>query len=176
MPRCTVISSVALAALATTMTPSLAAEVSYEQHDVRSNPKEGPSEHVTIDVPDSWERDRLNRVSVGFFDYTTATRSIVVDLDPVNDTPKEMRAEVQTLRDLGPRYYREHDFRVNGEGDGIRVRWVFAYRDAQTDDHWSYTSVFLIDDERLVLDGARSDKDELKELRTHVVSSFEIQK
>ena len=177
MTRQTAIATAAFAAIAAAVVPSpaLAAEVSYETHDVRSDPKKGAEEHVTLDVPDDWERDRLNRVSVGFFDYTTATRSLVVDLDPLNDTPREIRAEAQTLRDRGSRYYREHDFRVNDKGEKIRVRWVYSYRDAQTDDEWSYTSVVLIDDERLVLDGARTDREQLEQIRKRVVGSFEIQ-
>lgn len=176
MPRSTVIATVALAALATTVAPALAEEASYEQHDVRSNPKKDPSEHVTLKVPADWDRQRLNRVSVGFFNQTARPQTIVVDLDPLNGTAKELRAEAKALRDLGPRYYREHDFRVNDEDDEITARWVFSYRDAQTGDDWSYTSVFLFDDERLEIDGRRVDREELKQVRTRVVGSFQIQK
>lgn len=179
MPGRTLIATAALAALAVSVVPSPASaadeEITYEQHDVRSNPREGEAEHVTLDVPSEWERDRLNRVSVGFFDYTVAPQSIVVDLDPLVDTVQEMRAEAKTLRDRGSRYYKEYDFRVNDKDDKVRVRWVFAYRDAQTDDTWSYTSVFLMSGERLVIDGRRVDKDQLKEIRRHVVGSFQIQ-
>ena len=177
MPRRTVIAAAALAALATaTPWPATAEdEVTYEQHDVRSKPKSGSPEHVTLDVPSEWDRDRLNRVSVGFFDYTVPPRSIVVDLDPLVDTVKEARSEVRSFRDLGRRYYREHDFRVNDDDQKIRARWVYAYRDAQTDDTWSYTSVFLMGRERLVIDGRRVDKEGLKEIRRHVVASFEVQ-
>jgi hypothetical protein len=168
----------ALAALAGTFAPgpapALAEEVAYTSHDVRSRPRTGTPEHVTLDVPATWERDRLNRYSVGFFDYTEHPSSIVVDLDPLSDTVREVRAEVRTLRALGRRYYREHDFRVNGPDKKIRARWVFAYRDAQTEDTWSYTSVFLIDGDRLTVDGRRAERDELKEIRLHVVRSYEV--
>lgn len=174
MSRPTIITTVALAALATTVAPALAGEMSYEQHDVRSNPKEGPGEHVTLDVPDTWDRDRLNRFTVSFSD-SEAHRGLVVDLDPHYDTARKMRAEAQVMRDLGPAYYREHDFRVNDEDEKVRVRWVFAYRDAQTEDRWWYTSVLLIDDERVFLDGELSDKEELKQIRKRVVGSFQIQ-
>ena len=175
MPSRTVIATAALAALAAAAAPApaLAEEPTYDQQDVRSRPKDGTPEHVTLDVPADWERDRLNRVSVGFFHITENPQTIVVDLDPLVDTVREARAEARTLRDLGHRYYREHDFRVNEEDDLVRVRWVFAYRDAQTDDTWSYTSVFLMQDDRLVIDGRLTEKEELQEIRRHVVASYE---
>ena len=52
---------------------------------------------------------------------------------------------------------------------------MFAYRDAQTDDTWSYTSVFLLGNERLVVDGRKTDKEKLQEVRRHAVNSFEFQ-
>ncbi len=180
MPRRTVLTTAAAAALAVLATtasaaPAPADELTYEQHDVRSNPKKGPSDHVTLDAPADWDRQRLSRVAVGFFNHTARPQTIVVDLDPLNDTVKEIRDEAQTLRDRGDRYYREYDFRVNDADDKVRVRWVFAYRDAQTGDKWSYTSVFLIGHERLEIDGRHVDKDQLKQLRTQVATSFEIQ-
>ena len=186
MPRRAVVATATLSALASAVTaaPVLADEtsgdvVTYVQQDVRSHPKKGEEEHVTLDVPADWTRDRLNRVSVGFFDYQVHTRWVTVDLDPHNDTVEEMRAEVRSLRDLGDRYYKEHDFRVNEADeeieDEIRVRWVFAYRDAPTDDTWSYTSVFLMQDDLLVIDGRRRQKDELKDIRKHVVTTYASQ-
>lgn len=177
MPTRTPITAAAIAALAVTATPgpSPAEEVTYEQHDVRSRPKDGTAEHVTLEIPSHWERDRLNRVSVGFFDYTEHPQVITVDLDPLSDTVREMRGEARTLRDLGRRYYREFDFRVDDQEDEVRVRWVFAYRDAQTDDTWSYTSVFLMQDDRLVIDGRLTEKEGLQEVRRHVVASYASQ-
>ena len=178
MPRRTLIATAALAAVATTVAPlpaSAEEELTYEQHEFRSNPKKGPEEQVTLEVPADWDRDRLNRVAVGFFDYSVHTRNIIVDLSPLSDTPEEMRTRVREMRDLPDRYYREYDFRVNDDDAEISVRWVFAYRDAPTDDTWSYTSVFLMDDEELVIDGRYKQKEELQEIRRHVVASFEIQ-
>ena len=173
MTRTTTLAIATLAALAATTAPALGDEITYEQHDVRSKPRDGDPEHVTLEVPDDWRRDRLNRVSVGFFNDTAPPRWITVDLDPLNDTAGEMRAEAKTLRDLGDRYYREFDFRVNDTDDKVRVRWVFAYRDAPTDDTWSYTSVFLMGDDRLLIDGRLKVKEELQEVRRHVVASYE---
>ena len=175
MPGRTLIAAAALAAVVSPVAPAQALdqETTYEQQDVRSRPKGGTPEHVTLDVPTGWDRDRLNRGSVGFFHITAHPQSIVVDLDPLSDKVSEMREERRTLRDLGPKYYREYDWRVNDPNRKIRVRWVYAYRDAQTDDTWSYTSVFDIDHDRLEIDGRRTQKDELKEIRRHVVASYE---
>lgn len=129
MPRRTVVAAT-LAALAPPALPAAAsaAEVSYEQQDVRSRPKEGTPEHVSLDVPTGWDRQRLNRVSVGFFHVTAHPQSIVVDLDPLSDKVSAVREERRALRDLGSRYYREYDWRVNDPDKKIRIRWVFAYR------------------------------------------------
>jgi len=177
MPRRTLIAAALLPAfLPLVPLPATAdEEVTYVQQDVRSNPRKGSPERVTLRVPSDWDRNRLNRVSVGFFNYTVRPQSIVVDLDPLHDTVKETRAEVRSFRDLGLRYYREYDFRVNGKDEKVRVRWVYAYRDAQTDDTWSYTSVFLMSGERVVVDGRRRDRQELRSVRHHAVRSFEEQ-
>jgi hypothetical protein len=174
MTRSTVLATVALAALAAVPGPAVAEEVVFENHVVRSRPAEGAAEKISLDVPAGWDRDRLNRYSVGFFDYTDPVRTIVVDLDPLADTARETRAERRTLRDLGRRFYREFAFQVNDPGEEIRVRWIFAYRDAQTDDTWSYTSVFLMKGERLVIDGRLVEKQELRAIRRHVVRSVEL--
>src|SRR5687767_7059207 len=57
MPTRTVIATAALAAVAATAAsaPALAEEPTYEQQDVRSRPKDGTPEHVTLDVPADWE-------------------------------------------------------------------------------------------------------------------------
>src|SRR5687768_13738503 len=130
MPTRTTLATAALAALTlvATSAPVSAEETSYEQHDVRSRPRTGDPDHVTLEVPADWDRQRLNRVTVGFFNTTVRPQTIVVDLDPASDTVEEMRAEARTLRDLGERYYREYDFRVDDEDAKVRVRWVFAYR------------------------------------------------
>jgi hypothetical protein len=78
------------------------------------------------------------------------------------------------FREMSPRYYREYFFEVNDEDKKIRVR-VYAYRDAQTDDTWSYTSVLLLRDDRLVIDGRLVDREKLKEVRKHVVTSYAFQ-
>jgi hypothetical protein len=133
----------------------------------------GTGERLTLDVPADWERSRLNRHSVGFFDYTAPGRWVVVDLQPLVDTVREARAERRGMRALGPRYYREHEFRVSGPGAAVRVRWVYSYRDAQTEDTWSWTSVYLVGDNRLVVDGRRSQRAGLEPISRHVVGSVE---
>lgn len=90
--------ALAVAALTASVAPvpAMAQDVAYEQQQVRSRPPEGtPVEHVTLEVPAEWERDRLNRYSVGFFDYRPNPRTIVVDLDPVSDTARKMRKEAR---------------------------------------------------------------------------------
>ncbi len=176
MQRKTMIAAAALTAIAATAAPSpvLGDEITYEQHDVRSDPRKGSPEHVSLDVPEDWDRQELNRVSVGFFDSTESSRSLVVDLRPLVNTVRELRAQVKMLRDSGPEHYREYDFRVNdGEGK-IRARWVYSYSDAQTGGDWSYASVFLIDGDRLFLEGKQTDIEELREIRRHVVTSYEV--
>jgi hypothetical protein len=175
MSRITIIAT-AVAALAATTAPAsaMAEDVTYATQVVRSNPTDGSQEVVTLDVPADWVRDRLNPYSVGFFDDVAPVRSIVIDLNPRANTVRETKAEARTLRALGRNYYRELDFRVLDPGKKIRVRWVFAYRDAQTDDTWSYTSVLLMHGERLVIDGRYSQREELSQIRRHVVTSVQF--
>ena len=173
MTRTTALAIATVAALATTATPALADEITYEEHTFTSNPREGEPEEISLEVPADWDRQRLNRVTVGFFGTSVMPQTIVADLDPLSDTVREMRAEAKTLRDLGKRYYREFDFGVNDEDDKVRVRWVFAYRDAQTDDTWSYTSIFLMGDDRLEIDGRLKQKEQMQEIRRHVVASYQ---
>lgn len=100
MPARTLIAAATLAVLAAPLAPAPAlGETTYEQQDVRSRPKEGTPEHVRLDVPTGWARDRLNRVSVGFFHITAHPQSIVVDLDPLSDKVSEMRKERRTQKD-----------------------------------------------------------------------------
>jgi hypothetical protein len=128
-------------------------------------------ETVTLDAPAAWDRQQLNEHSVGFLNYTAPGKRIVLDLAPLVDTVAEMKAERRTLRDLGPRYYREVGFRVNDPGRKVRVRWVFSYRDAQTDDTWSFTSYYLMHGNRLEVDGRQTQRDRLVTIRDHVVRS-----
>ena len=177
MPRRTLVTTAVLAALGATAVPAPAPaeEVTYEQHEFESSPRksEGPApERVTLEVPTGWDRQELNRVTVGFFNTTARPQTIEANLHPVADTVRETRDEVKMFREMSARYYREYFFEVNGDDKKIRVRWVYAYRDAQTDDTWSYTSVFLLRDDRLVIDGRLVDKEELKEIRKHVVTSY----
>jgi hypothetical protein len=168
------IAAAAVAAIAATAAPSpvLGDEISYVHHDVRSDPREGSPEHVSLDVPDSWEI-RLTRTSASFSDQTRGA-SLVVDLRPLVNTVRELRAQVRMLRDRGAEYYREYDFRVNDQGAKIRARWVFSYSDAQTGGHWYYTSIFLIDGDRLFLEGKKADIEELRQIRRRVVTSYQV--
>ena len=175
MRRKTMIATAAVAAFAATAasSPVLGEEISYVHQDVHSDPPKGSPEHVSLDVPDSWERDQLTRSSVGFFDEAPGP-SLVVDLRPDVNTVRELRVQVEMLRDRGAEFYREYDFRVNDQESEIRARWVFSYSDAQTGGHWSYTSIFLIDGNRLFLDGKKADIEELREIRRHAVTSYEV--
>jgi hypothetical protein len=176
MSRTTIVTAAVLAALAATAapTPATADDISYQNHVVESTPPDGAGESISLDVPADWERDTLNWHTAGFFDYIEQPRSIVVDLEPLVNTVREARAEARVLRELGRRYYREFAFKVNEPGSRVRARWVFAYRDAPTDDTWSYTGVFLMKGNRLVIDGRLAHKEELQQIRRHVVRSVEF--
>ncbi len=178
MPRRNLVATaVAAVAAVAVAAPALAEETTYEQHEFESSPRksEGTPERITLEVPTGWERQDLSRTTVGFDNVTVRPQSIIAYLHPVADTVRETRAEVKMFREMSDRYYREYFFQVNDEDKKIRVRWVYAYRDAQTDDTWSYTSVYLLRDDRLVVDGRLVDKDELKEIRKHVVTSYTFQ-
>lgn len=174
MQRKTMIAAAAIAAIAGTVAPSpaLGDEITYVHHDVRSDPRKGSPEHVSLDVPDSWET-RSTRTSASFFDQIPGS-SLVVDLRPLVNTVPELRDQVAMLRDQGAERYREHDFRVNDPGSKIRARWVFAYSDAQTGSDWSYASIFLIDGDRLSIEGKLADIEELREIRRRVVTSYQV--
>jgi hypothetical protein len=181
MPCRTTIAAAAAAALATVVATApapaspVAEDVVYESHLVRSDDPDGPDEQLRLDVPVGWERNQLNRHSVGFFDYTVPTRWITVDLKPRTNTVREMRGERRTLRTLGPAGYREHAFRIFDAGGRVRVRWVYSNRDPQTEDTWSYTSVFLMKGDLLVVGGRLSDRRRLVPIRRHVVRSVQIE-
>jgi hypothetical protein len=167
--------ALALAGVSTAVPANASAEdLVYENRSVESDPPDGAAEHLTLDVPADWDEDRLNWHSVGFFDLTAPGKSIIVDLEPRANTAREVRAERRQLRALGPSDYREYAFRVNEPGSRVRVRWVYANRDSQTDDTWSYTSVFLMRGNRLVIDGRRSERAQLKSIRRHVAPSVEL--
>jgi hypothetical protein len=175
--RLTVIAAAAAVLSGATIAPAShagAEELVFENRKVKSDPPEGSPEVATLDVPADWVRNRLNWHSVGFFDLTAPGKSIVLDLEPLEDTVREVRAERRLLRGLGPSDYREYAFRVADPGSKVRVRWVYAHRDSQTEDTWSYTSVFLMRGNRLVIDGRRSEREELKPIRRHVVRSVEF--
>ena len=167
--------AIALAGTSAAVPCSASAEdVVYENRTVESDPPDGTAEHLTLDVPADWDEDRLNWHSVGFFDLTAPGKWIIVDLEPLANTAREVRAERRLLQALGPSDYREYAFRVNEPGSRVRVRWVYANRDSQTEDTWSYTSVFLMHGNRLVIDGRRSEKAQLKSIRRHVAHSVEL--
>lgn len=165
------LATTALVASAVLAPTASAQEPEYEHQVVRH----GSHETVTLDAPAGWDRQQLNRHSVGFYDYTAPGKSIVVDLAPLVDTVAEMKAERRTLKDLGRRYYREVRFRVSDPGSKVRVRWVFSYRDAQTDDTWSFTSVYLMHGDRLVVDGRRAQREAIIPIRDHVVRSVRFE-
>ena len=181
MSRRTTLASVsALAALALSAgwggSAANAEAIVYENHNVRAvAPGEPPSsaEHASIDIPTSYAKDRRSWHRWSWVETVGFGHVIHLDLEPRNDTPREVREQRARLADQGPSVYREHSFRVNNDDSRVHVRWTYSHTAPGTDDTRNYVSVLLMrGGNRVKIVGDRADRSVLDQITDHTAQTI----
>ena len=161
--------AVALSGLAL---PAHAEAVTYESYGITSNPPDGPGkEHATLDVPTGYAMDRLNWHTVGFFEQVDQGRAIIMDLHPESDTVKELKAERAAFAEAAGDSYEELGFKVYDKDSKVRARWVFTYAEEGTGDVAPFISVMLMGGNQLKVVGKLAEREQVEDIRKHVVRS-----
>ena len=165
----TAAAAVALSGLAL---PAHAEAVVYENYGISANPPDRPGkEHATLDVPTGYAMDRLDWHTVGFFEQVDQGRAIIMDLHPASDTVKELKAERAAFAEDAGDSYEEFSFRVNDKDAKVRARWVFTPEAEGTGDVAPFISVMLMGGNQLKVVGTVADREQVEEIRQHVVRS-----
>ena len=155
---------------------AIAEAIVYENHNVRAvAPGEpvGSAEHAAIQIPTGYTRDKTSWHEWAWSGNVSDGITIWLDLQPRNDTVRELRAERARLRAQAGEDLREHAFRVNGKDAPVRARWVFSYSEPNTGDVDAYVSVFLLrGGNRVLVAGTLQEMDLARQVRRHVVRTI----
>jgi hypothetical protein len=152
--------------------PANAECVVYDNQSAQSNPPMGPGhEYASLDVPTGYAQARLDWHTVGFFEQVDQGRAIIMDLHPQSDTVRELEAERATFAEGAGDSYEEFAFKVNDKDAKVRARWVFTYAEEGTGDVAPFVSVMLMGGNQLKVVGQVAEREQVEEIRKHVVRS-----
>lgn len=153
--------------------PAAAEAVTYRTRDVKAQLADGSTVWAALDVPTGYDRQRLNRHAVGFFERVPGGRVIILDFEPRSDNLLELREERADLAEQMGDDYDELAFHVNGKDSKVRARWVFAYTQGPRDRNDPYISVLLLrGGEQLQIGGKLSEAEHVRLIRRHVRKSL----
>jgi hypothetical protein len=161
LPALLAAAAVAVSTVAVTA-PATAEAVVYDTHHVKAD-----AEHASIDIPTGYTKHRENWHRFIWAEQFEGGRAIVLDLRPEADTVKELKAERGQL--VGAESYEEFAFVVNEPGSRVRARWVFTYSEPGTGDVDPFVSVMLMSGNRLQVAGKLAEKEQIKQIRRHVI-------
>lgn len=130
------------------------------------------AEHAAIEIPTGYTRHKASWHEWYWVENVENGIAVALDLQPKNDTVKELKAErARFMEDFGEDY-EELEFTVNGKDARVRARWVFTYFEANTGNVEPYTSVVLMrGGNRILVAGTLSEQDLAKRIRRHVVKT-----
>jgi hypothetical protein len=175
MPRpATTLAAAALTAFAVgaAIVPANAEAVVYETKNVRATTPEGGVEYASLDIPTGYDRDRINRHAVAFVEQHGAGRVISLDLDPEADTLRKIKQERRAMEEKYGDSYHQFAFKVNGRDAKVRVKWVYTFSEDGTEDTEPYVNVYLVGGNQLRVVGKVSEREQVNNIRNHVVGSL----
>jgi hypothetical protein len=152
--------------------PATAEAVTYQSRNVRAQLADGATAWAALDIPTGYDKQRLNRHAVGFFERVPGGRVIILDFEPQSDTLRELRHERTELAEQMSKSYEELAFHVNDKEAKVRARWAFAYTEGSGDRNEPYISVLLLrGGQQLQIGGRLSEAEHVRAIRQHVRKS-----
>jgi hypothetical protein len=172
--------ALSLAALTTLSgSPASAEAVVYDSKTVRSvSPSTGDVETASVDIPTGYDRDRRNWHRVSFVENAGVGRVITVDLAPKADTLAKLKRQRGVIKDRYADSYREFSFTVIKDdakaAELFRARWTYTFAAPGTGDPEPFITVYLKQGNRLQVVGSLQDKEQVKNIRRHIIKSLDF--
>lgn len=175
-PRRTALTAtVAGAALASSLLGTAAANaeaIVYKTRNVEAVAPDGGVEHAAIEIPTGYTRYKASWHKWLWHDDDNGL-TVALDLQPRNDTVKELKAERAKFMEEFDEGYEELEFTVNGKDARVRARWVFTHLEANTGNVDPFTSVVLMrGGNRILVAHTLTERDLAERVRRHVVRTI----
>ena len=155
--------------------PAHAEAVVYEKQTVSTKSNDDSTrEYATLAIPTGYDKHRIDRHTVGFFEMVDGGRAIIMDLEPEVNTVKEIKAQRAELVEEGGAAYEEFAFKVNDQDAKVRVFWSYSYETPGTEEVDPFTNVMLMSGNRLHVVGKLAEREHVEEIRKHVVKSVKF--